>query len=138
MGLVSVMRYRIQLDTDGTPNLWRSAYGGYDRNGQSTWQLVARGIEDLQVQYRNRTGWRTTPGNLAWANPASPTAADYDKVIRQVRVTLSGRSLAANLQGARTAQSGPTAIRGTLTQDITPRSALMTLASATDTNNKWY
>jgi hypothetical protein len=138
MGLVSVMRYRIQLDTDGTPNLWRSAYGGYDRNGQSTWQMVARGIEDLQVQYRNRTGWRTTPGNLAWANPASPTAADYDKVIRQVRVTLSGRSLAANLQGARTAQSGPTAIRGTLTQDLTPRSALMTLASATDTNNKWY
>jgi prepilin-type N-terminal cleavage/methylation domain-containing protein len=138
MSLVSLVHYRVQLDTDGTPNLWRSAYGGFDINGQSTWQLVARGVEDLQMQYRNRAGWQNTPGVTTWAIPGAPTAADFDEVIRQVRVTLSARSLAANLQGATKAQSGPTAIRGTLTQDMTPRSALMTLTSATDANNKWY
>ena len=53
MSLVSVVHYRVQLDADGTPNLWRSAYGGSDVGGQSSWQLVARGVEDLQVQYRN-------------------------------------------------------------------------------------
>ena len=74
MGLVSVMHYRSSWTRDGTPNLWRSAYGGYDVSGQSTWQLVARGIEDLQVQYRNRVGWQNAPGTSPGRTPPLPTA----------------------------------------------------------------
>jgi hypothetical protein len=120
------------------PNLWRSAFGGYDVNGQSSWQMVARGIEDLQVTYRNATGWANTPGNVSCGtNCAAPGTTEYNRIVRQVRVVLSARAVANNLQGATTAQSGPTAIRGQLQEDMTPRSALMALSSATGTN-KWY
>ena len=54
-------RYAIALDPAGVPNLWRSGRGGLDVAGALTlpgdpagnWQLLARGIEDLQVRYRH-------------------------------------------------------------------------------------
>jgi prepilin-type N-terminal cleavage/methylation domain-containing protein len=139
LGIISVIRYRVVMDADGVPNLWRSAYGGSNINGQSSWQMVARGIEDLQVQYRNvGVAWLDAPGNVSClANCAAPGTTEYNRIIRQVRVVLSARSTAANLQGATTAQQGPTAIRGRLQQEIAPRAALTALTSATGTN-KWY
>ena len=56
-----IARYRIAVDTDGVPNLERSRTGGVDV-GEATWQIVARGIEDLQVEYLNGTGWNDEPG----------------------------------------------------------------------------
>jgi hypothetical protein len=140
MGIISVMRYKVIVDADGVPNLWRSAYGGSNVNGQSSWQMVARGIEDLQVQYRNAgANWLDAPGNVSClSNCAAPGTTEYNRIIRQVRITLSARATAANLQGAQTSVAGPTAIRGQLQQDMTPRAALIALSGATDTTNKWY
>ena len=57
-------RYQLRLDAIGVPDLWRSPTGGLDINGVDNYQLVARGIEDIQVQYRNGRGpGRTRP---AW------------------------------------------------------------------------
>jgi prepilin-type N-terminal cleavage/methylation domain-containing protein len=126
---ISVVRYRIQVEPDGTPNLWRSAYGGVDVNGQSSWQMVARGIENLQVTYRNAAGWQDTPGSTTC--PTTPCAAvtptDYDRIIRQVRVVVAARAMAANLQGESTSVSGGRAVRGQLQEDISPRAALIAL-----------
>lgn len=138
MAQISVVHYRIQVDPDGTPNLWRSAYGGLNFSGQSSWQMVARGIENLQVTYRNAAGWQDQPGLVACAiTPCTaPTQADYDKIVRQVRVSLSARAIAANLQGQTTSLAGGSAVRGQLQQDITPRAALIAL-TGTGTGH-WY
>ena len=84
----------------------------------SPWQLVARGIEDLQVEYMAGDGvWRNLP-------PLS-VAADWTTLVRQVRITLSARATGgASFQGATTAGAGaPVAVRGQLVTSITPRAA---------------
>ena len=70
-----VVRYMIApgLDPlDTSPGLWRSETGRYDATGAAApapvvgttnWQIVARGIEDLQVEYLNGGGlWSNNPG----------------------------------------------------------------------------
>jgi hypothetical protein len=57
--ILSMVRYEIANDADGTPCLFRSEFGGRGPAGVGartsppggTWQLVARGIEDMQVVY---------------------------------------------------------------------------------------
>jgi prepilin-type N-terminal cleavage/methylation domain-containing protein len=129
-----IVRYRIAASPDPldqSPVLWRSASGLYNSSGVaqpepgeagfpgagSPWQLVARGIEDLQVEYMGGDGlWHNLPP-LAAAN-------DRNSLVRQVRVTLSARVTAANLQGETTAAgTGPNAIRGELTTVVSPRAA---------------
>lgn len=128
IGIISVVRYKVIVDSDGVPNLWRSAFGGSAINGQPSWQMVARGIEDLQVTYRNSTGWADVPGSVACGTACSaPTITDYNKIIRQVRVVLSSRATAANLQGATRSATGSVALRGQLQQEMTPRAALLAL-----------
>ena len=123
----SIIRYRINLEADGTPNLERSAFGGEDVNGLSTWQIIARGVEDMQVEYLNGVDWQDGPGLITCGlNCAAPTAADYDTVIRRVRVRLSARAMAPNLTGQSTSAVG-NAARGQLVTDIAPRPALATL-----------
>jgi prepilin-type N-terminal cleavage/methylation domain-containing protein len=143
-----IVRYRVAPDlTDGAPSLWRSQTGRFvvdaggvnpmpDPDGTAApaanWQLVARGIEDLQVQYLDGTG--------AWADSAPPlnvagvlgTPRDLTSVVRQVRITLSARSLAPVLQGATPAgnPAAPQALRGQLTTDVTPRAAALALQIA--------
>jgi hypothetical protein len=140
MGTISVARYRIQVDAEGVPNLWRSAFGGEDLpSGQSSWQLVARGLEDLQVRYENAAGWQDTPGVVTCGTGTgctSPTAGDYDRIIRTVRITLSARTIAPNLQGATSSAAG-TAVRGQLVTDVTPRAALMALTAGSGTT-RWH
>jgi len=114
------IRYRINLEADGTPNLERSAYGGETMNGgsASTWQIIARGVEDLQVEYLNGVGWQDEPGTTA--------VGDYDSIIRRVKVTLSARALDPNLTGQTTSAVG-NAPRGQLISEIAPRPAAATL-----------
>jgi type II secretory pathway pseudopilin PulG len=66
-------------DDEGASGLWRSG------------QVVARGIEDFQVQYRNGGPlWLDDPGVVACAEGcAAPTTADYNTAIREVRVTVT-------------------------------------------------
>jgi hypothetical protein len=138
---VRVVRYRIAPSTDPldtTPALWRSATGRYDSAGalppepgapgfpgsNSSWQLVARGIEDLQVEYQAGDGlWRSQPAQLQ--------ADEWTTLVRQVRITLSARTLVPNLQGQTTAGgAAPPAVRGQLVTVVTPRASFSNLQTA--------
>jgi len=133
-----VVRYRIAPSNDANdpgPALWRSETGRYSATGTvalepgeggfpgagSPWELVARGIEDLQIEYMR--------GDLLWHNqPPSSTTNDWDTIVRQVRITLSARASAANLQGQTTAGGGaPNAVRGQLATTVAPRAAFQEL-----------
>lgn len=130
------------------PALWRSNTGIYTSTGAvarvpsdplfdpanpGPWQLVARGIEDLQAEYQ----YEDPVGTMVWANvprdvnvPALPAVGDFRTVARAVRVTLSARAVAVNLQGQMTAGAGSgarAAIRGELARVVSPRATLMGL-----------
>ena len=129
-----IVRYRIAPNPDpldATPALWRTETGLFEPNGNpatepgiggfnpvgSPWQMVARGIEDMQIEYRGGAG--------AWANqPPASLAATWNTIVRQVRITLSARVSQANLGGESTAGGGaPDAVRGQLSTVVTPRAA---------------
>ncbi len=132
-----IVRYRVSpsLDpTDPGPALWRTESGHYFPNGgvapepgtplfaaaTSPWQMVARGIEDMQIEYLDGTG--------VWANsPPLSVPGSWDSIVRRVRISLSARASAANLQGATTVAGGPDAVRGQLATVITPRAAFQEL-----------
>jgi hypothetical protein len=139
-----VVRYRVAPDpNDNAPSLWRSATGRFlvdaggatptaDPNGAApaaNWQLVARGIEDMQVQYLDGTpAWTDAPPAVNVGQVMSVPKI-LTSVTRQVRVTLSARSLAPVLQGATNAgnAAAPQALRGQLVSEITPRAAAVAL-----------
>ena len=130
-----IVRYRIAPGLDPAeptlPALWRSETGRYSVSGAvvpepgeasfpgagSPWEVVARGIEDLQIEYM--------PGDGLWHNqPPLSTTDNWSSLVRQVRITLSARASAANLAGQTTAGGGaPVAVRGQLSTTVTPRSA---------------
>lgn len=146
---VRIARYVIANNpdpADPTPALWRSTTGRFDVTGavfgpppaalpaaaNNPWQMVARGIEDLQVEYLNGGGaWANTPGAVPACGGGGCAAANWTSVVRQVRVTISARALAPLLAGGTNPAGGPApgAIRGQLTSIITPRAALMGLQS---------
>lgn len=127
---LDIVRYEIAIEADGTPSLFRSERGGFTAGGAYVpapavtggWQLVARGIEDLQVQYQVGVAppppppWPGQPGVVVANNPTT--------VVTRVRVTLSARSTVARIQGQGNANLG-VAQRGQLTSVITPRSSLL-------------
>jgi prepilin-type N-terminal cleavage/methylation domain-containing protein len=130
--------YRLALDTDGTPSLFRSGTGGFDGATFNTlppgpaWQVVGRGIEDFQIRYRTAAGWQN----------AAPTIAQpsLDNVVREVEVTMWARTVGENqLQGQTLAAgNGVTAVRASLTTSIAPRAAQMALTQETaNLANRW-
>jgi prepilin-type N-terminal cleavage/methylation domain-containing protein len=131
--------YRLGLDTDGVPALYRSATGGYDNVAGTfnnlppgpAWDLVARGIEDMQIRYRTLAGW----------NDAAPTIAppSFDNVVREVEITLWARTIGeARLQGeSLAAGNGVTAVRGSLLTSIAPRGAQTALMNELNVANRW-
>ena len=127
--------YQLRLDAIGVPDLWRSPTGGLDLNGLDNYQLVARGIEDIQVQYRNGTGvWTDTPGLITCPPTAICPPANSATIVREVRVTLTARALGPNLQGGSHPTTGAAmAPRGQLTSTTSPRSALFQLAQVAGT-----
>ncbi len=128
-----VTRYMIAPAGDpidkALPALWRSRSGRYTTGGDlgllpgdtgfpgtgSPWQLVARGIEDLQVEYM--------AGDHVWRNlPPASAVGNWATLVRQVRITISARSGVQNVAGMRTAAGGgPVALRGQLTTTVSPR-----------------
>jgi hypothetical protein len=126
-------RYQIQMDAAQVPNLWRSSTGGADVGGNPNYQLVARGIEDLQVEYRTAAGWANVPGPVTCAvGSSSCAAADIPSLVQEVRVTLTARALGQRLQGATQPTTGAVlAPRGQLTSTTTPRAVLFHLSQAT-------
>jgi type II secretory pathway pseudopilin PulG len=132
---VQVVRYEIRVDTDGTPNLWRSpvgdiaAMGGGNACGAGSgindgWQLVAKGVEDLQVRYTMADG---TEADI----PATVVENNYDTLVTEVRVTLTARSEAANLAGGKGGTNAPDPkVRGKMVSVSSPRAALFALSKA--------
>jgi hypothetical protein len=118
-----VVRYRVRLD--GTiPVLQRLTTA----NIGAGYQTLARGIDDLQVQYIAADQDATDP--TKWVDDAPVVAANtYNSIITQVRVTLSARSEAQNIQGATISADGTARMRGMLTATAAPRSSLLALAS---------
>ena len=125
-------RYRVALNPDPldpVPCLWRTETGRYAADGSaaiepgeagfvaagSPWQLIARGIEDMQIEYLD--------GNGVWSNqPPVVIANTWTTLVRQVRITMSARATAPNLQGESVAGGGaPNAVRGQLSTVVTPR-----------------
>jgi prepilin-type N-terminal cleavage/methylation domain-containing protein len=142
---IGVNKWEIRIDPEGVPNLWRSGIADLsagDLQGAPTqcaprasagrgWAMVARGIEDLRIDYLTQANfaagsWQPVPGSLR--------EGDYGSVVRQVRITLSARSLARRLAGATTRGSAGEAVRGTLTQEVTPRNSLLFLSRASPTS----
>jgi type II secretory pathway pseudopilin PulG len=130
MMIGAIARYRINVDAEGTPNLERSRTGGLDKDGRP-WEVIARGIEDLQVEYMNGGGvWADEPGVVACNSCPTPTQADLDTIVQRVRIRLSARTLAPNLQGETTSATGGKAVRGELISEFAPIQATITIAQA--------
>jgi prepilin-type N-terminal cleavage/methylation domain-containing protein len=133
-----LVRYRVAPNPDPldpTPSLWRTETGLFQPNGDpapepgaanSPWQLVARGIEDMQLEYRDGNGnWANQPPvSKAPSAPAAPDPPHWATLVRQVRITLAARASAANLVGESTAGAAPNAVRGQLSTVVAPRAAL--------------
>jgi prepilin-type N-terminal cleavage/methylation domain-containing protein len=143
MSPLQMIRYEIAMDPPGStvaqggvPSLYRSPTGGrfIDDNNQylapitadnvrdGRWQVLARGIEDLQVQYRDGNNvWTDQPPVVTCASPCNaPNAAAYNTGTREVRVTMTVRAEGHNLQGQTTgavggAGSRASAVRGNVT-----------------------
>lgn len=128
---MTVFSYKIGLDTDGIPSLYRSTSGGIAAGstgdlefvdpeaGGEGWQLLARGVTDIQAQYLGGDGvWRDEPQEVV--------EDDYTTITRQVRVSLQSRTTGnANL-----GTSDASVIQGRLTSAVTPRSAMFFLMAA--------
>jgi len=136
LGNGDFVKWQIANDTDGTPSLWRTATGGYDAAGTLTaapaapsWQLVARGIEDMRVTYRIQSNYSSADLTTGWTAMPTGGAGTFDNLVREVRVTLQARTVGqALLFGESAVAAGPNAVRGQLTTVITPVSTLTELA----------
>jgi prepilin-type N-terminal cleavage/methylation domain-containing protein len=124
-----LVRYRIRDDEFGVPSLQR-----FSTDDLSGFQTIARGIEDLQIQYttlQDSTIWvDNAPITPAPADP--PLIGSWDDLTQQVRVTLSSRTESTNLQGGTGVVGGDSSkrLRGSLTSTGTPRAVLMHVAAA--------
>lgn len=123
--------YRIRNGADGVPNLERRASGtvtdGVDFGSNLAYSTVARGIEDLQVEYAVASAPNTW---LSTATSGAPQVVldNYGTLIVKVRVTLSARATGAGkLQGQMDNATLGSAVRGELTQTMAMRAALRTL-----------
>jgi Prokaryotic N-terminal methylation motif len=146
---LQVIRYLIApenpADPSSPPGLWRSPQGGVNPEGScgigsgdpdagSGFQLIARGIEDLQVHY-TMAGAPTTKLD----SPAIVAIGDYNTLVKEVEVVLTARALAVNLHGetepdtAAAAVGVPRAVRSRMQSVTTPRAALLHLAKVTPT-----
>lgn len=127
VSFAEIVHYRIRPNaTDGVPELQRSTTASF-----GNWQTLARGIEDMQVQYTQAGA--PTPVDGA---PAV-VAATYTTLINQVRVTLGARSEARNIQGGTTSATGGVFIRGQLTSTGSPRSTLINLSNGPIATQQW-
>jgi prepilin-type N-terminal cleavage/methylation domain-containing protein len=131
VGFGGVIRYRIRNGADGVPNLERRVNGG-------AVEILARGIEDMQVQYVQSDAASPCTDVAPCPNAPAVTNPNYTTLITQVRITLSARTTApGRIQGATVAVAGPDAIRGSLTSEVAPRQALWVLTQEGLPVPKW-
>jgi len=132
-----LVKWQIANDTDGVPSLWRSSTGGYDfatgntvAPSSPTWQLVARGVEDLQARYRVQTNY--DPANLTtgWTDNPTGGSGNYGNAVRELEITLQARTVNERALQGETTSGGVTAIRGQLKTVIVPRYTITRLINA--------
>jgi prepilin-type N-terminal cleavage/methylation domain-containing protein len=132
LSFANLVRYRIRLDAANVPMLerWSSdAPGAFVGGVRQGFQTLARGIENLQVQYLRADGNPNTPAD--WLDSAPLVVLDdYRSLVTQVRVRIAARSEAQNIAGARTSAAGGTAIRGSLVSSASPRATLNNITLA--------
>jgi prepilin-type N-terminal cleavage/methylation domain-containing protein len=123
--------YRIRNGADGVPNLERRSSGsvaaGVNFGSDLAYHTVARGIEDLQVEYAAASAPNTW---LSTTTSGAPQIVldNYGTLITKVRVTLSARATGGGkLQGQKDNATLGSAVRGQLTQTMAMRAALRTL-----------
>lgn len=155
---IQVVRYEVAAcpaPDNAVPCLYRSVTGRSNvagvpvgappgLAGDPTWQVVARGIEDLQVQYRigfnpgpaAAWDWNPLPGAVTQCPAPCTNAAAFTTVVSQVQVTLSARTMVGGLQGE-TTNAGTARVRGQLTGTFTPRVALAVLSQDSVTPPRW-
>jgi hypothetical protein len=132
ISFAEVVRYRIRNDADGVPMLQRFSTADF----AAGFQTLARGIENLQVQYIRADLDPTIPAN--WLDNAPVVApATPGSLITEVRVTLAARSEAMNVQGMTNAATARAAMRGQLTATASPRATLLSLSIQTPPNPLW-
>ena len=128
ISFAEVVRYRIRNDAEGVPVLQRFSTADF----AAGFQTLARGIENLQIQYLRADQDPAVAGN--WVDNAPVVVPNtFGSLITQVRVTLGARSEAQNVQGMVSAVSARAAIRGQLTSTGSPRSTLSALTLQTPT-----
>jgi hypothetical protein len=146
--LAEQVRYRIRIDPadpNRVPNLERRTTAAW----ASGFQVVARGIEDLQVQYAQMSNQpdggctvaapcNNAPVVFYDGEPGPPPVppppggnSDFNSIITQVTVTLRSRSTLTRAQGQITDAQGNAFLRGSLTSTGTPRAALGALTTQT-------
>ena len=134
LSFANIVRYRIRNDAGGVPMLerWSSDGPGAIAAGapvEAAFQTLARGIENMQVQYLLVGQDPNVPAN--WRdNAPAVVPGDYTTLITQVRVTLAARSEAQNIAGATTSATGGDAIRGSLVSSASPRATLISITQA--------
>ena len=157
-----IVRYQIGFDaTDGVVGLYRSPTGGMDPAGTLTdppnaagqWQLVARGVEDLQVEYLSINSqaaapadpWLDTPApildNVVLGPETAANPGNFGNVVIGVRVTLWARAVGQNFQVAgnvgdrlqgesRALGNQVQAVRSSLVSSMAPRAAQAALTAS--------
>jgi hypothetical protein len=120
IGMGSVVRYGVRAGTGGIPNLERTENGG-------TPQILATGIEDLQVEYVQADGTVSQTAPAVTNNDNPDNWGVHTTLITQVRVSLSARSQSSRIQGATTNASAGVALRGSMLSQASPRQALWVL-----------
>lgn len=110
-----IVRYRIRAGADGVPNLERRSSAAFTgANFDAAYEVLARGIEDLRVEYAQA-------GQPDMFMAAAPTVVlgDYASLITQVRITLVART------------TGPSAVtRTTLVSTVAVRAGLLRASEA--------
>lgn len=115
-------------EMDCVPSLWRSANGGMNTTTASPteppgvgWQLVARGIDDLQVRYLTDANWAAQ----TWTDTPAGSGT-----VRKVEITLGARTLGEGLLQGATGTGGLNAMRGQLRATVMPRPAIVPMSQA--------
>jgi prepilin-type N-terminal cleavage/methylation domain-containing protein len=143
ISFANVVRYRIRNDASVPPvpmlERWSSdaqnAFVGGLPN-PAAFQVLARGIENLQVEYLRADGDPNVAASWT-ANAPAVVSPQFPSLITQVRVRLAARSEARNIQGSTTSATGGSAIRGTLVSSASPRATLQNLTLASPAPILW-
>lgn len=125
------VRYQVRDDAEGVPVLQRISTD----DPALTPQVLARGIEEMQIQYTTFADpalWLdaaplvATPANEDWGT--ANAAGKFSTIVNRVRVTLTSRSEARNIQGAvNRANATDPRLRGSLSSTVSPRAALLSI-----------